>query len=967
MTDRLQALSDAGVSIWLDDLSRERIETGNLAELIKETLRRRRDHQPDDLRRRDRRRRALRRAGRRAGRRRRRRRRGDLRAHHRGRPQRLRRPAPRSPARPRADGRVSIEVEPDLANDTDATIASARALWQAVDRPNVLIKIPATEEGLPRDHRRDRRGHQRQRHADLLRGALPRGHGRLPDRPRAGPRRRASTSARIQSVASFFVSRVDTEVDTRLDEIGTAEALDAARQGGGRQRPARLRRVRGGRSPPTAGRRWPTPAPTPSARCGPRPGSRTPTTPTPSTSPTSWSADTVNTMPEKTLEAFADHGEVRGDVVTGRDEEGRAVLARLEEVGVDFADVLAVLEQRGRRQVREVLAGARRDRPRPDGAGERVTRAMACDESRAIARQHARRVRSTRRSSTASSPTGSRAGSRTATPPCGAEAAVDEAAKRLAWVGLQPDLARPGHRDLDAGRRARASADSPASCSAGWAARRSRPRSSAPPPAWSSTCSTPPSPTSSDARSRTASARRSWWCPRKSGGTVETDSQRRAFEQAFRDAGHRPGRADRGRHRPRAPRWRSPPARPATGSSWPTRTSAGATPRSPPSAWCRAGWPAPTSPVCSTRPRRSAPPWRPTTPTTPGCVLGALLGRGQPRRASTSSCSPTPARRYPGLGDWAEQLVAESTGKDGKGILPVVVELARRAAAQTARHARRTARDVRRGPGRRQRRRGRLRLERPPRPAARRAAARVGVRHRRRRPAARDQPVRPARRRERQGGRPQRCSTAPQTPRTPVFIDGPVTVYASDGLAARGHRHRRRRGGGAAGHARPRPRLPRGPGLPRPAPRRLARRAPRPAGAAHRPSGHLRLGPAVPALDRPVPQGRARDRRLPPGHLRTRRRPRRARAAPSPSRSSSPPRRSVTGRCSPTTAARCCGCTWSHPPASTSYARRSAEDGRRDDLAATRCATRGTGGCPASPGPAAWCCSASPATCRARS
>ena len=79
--------------------------------------------------------------------------------------------APVAEATDGVDGRVSIEVEPDLANDTDATIASAQALWSAVDRPNVLIKIPATDEGLPAITDRHRRGHQRQRDPDLRRSS----------------------------------------------------------------------------------------------------------------------------------------------------------------------------------------------------------------------------------------------------------------------------------------------------------------------------------------------------------------------------------------------------------------------------------------------------------------------------------------------------------------------------------------------------------------------------------------------------------------------------------------------------------------------------------------------------------------------------------------------------------------------------------------------------------------------------
>ena len=80
------------------------------------------------------------------------------------------------------DGRVSIEVDPRLAHDTEATIAEARALWWLVDRPNLFIKIPAARQGLPGDRRVPGRGDQHQRHADLLPAALRRGHGRLPRR-----------------------------------------------------------------------------------------------------------------------------------------------------------------------------------------------------------------------------------------------------------------------------------------------------------------------------------------------------------------------------------------------------------------------------------------------------------------------------------------------------------------------------------------------------------------------------------------------------------------------------------------------------------------------------------------------------------------------------------------------------------------------------------------------------------------
>ena len=117
-----------------------------------------------------------------------------------------------------ADGFVSVEVSPDLAHDTAATIRQAKELWERLDRPNVMIKIPATLEGLPAITETLAAGHQRQRHADLQPRAVPAGDRRVPRGPRAARSRRAAISAALASVASFFVSRVDTETDRRLPE-----------------------------------------------------------------------------------------------------------------------------------------------------------------------------------------------------------------------------------------------------------------------------------------------------------------------------------------------------------------------------------------------------------------------------------------------------------------------------------------------------------------------------------------------------------------------------------------------------------------------------------------------------------------------------------------------------------------------------------------------------------------------------
>ena len=161
------------------------------------------------------------------------------------------------------------------------------ALWWAVDRPNLLIKIPATVEGLPAVT------------ACLAEGicvnvtlifALDRYravHGRVPLRP-GGRRGGRARPRRHRSVASFFVSRVDTEVDKRLDAHRRPRGDRPQGQGGDRQRPARATRPSPRCSPARGGRRWPPRAPGRSARCGPRPASRTPPTTTPATSST-WS------------------------------------------------------------------------------------------------------------------------------------------------------------------------------------------------------------------------------------------------------------------------------------------------------------------------------------------------------------------------------------------------------------------------------------------------------------------------------------------------------------------------------------------------------------------------------------------------------------------------------------------------------------------------------------------------------
>jgi transaldolase len=347
MSDRLKALADAGVSIWLDDLSRERIESGNLADLVERRSvvgvttnptifaaaianGERYDEQVAQL-------------------------------VDKGEPVDrvvfelttedvrnacdIMRPVfDRTPA----DGRVSIEVEPDLANDTEGTIASARALWAAVDRPNALIKIPATLEGLPAITTAIAEGISvnvtlifgEQRYREVMDAYLT----GLEQAREAG--RDLST---IHSVASFFVSRVDTEVDKRLEAVA-AEGNDVALALRGKAAVANALVAYGAFEEVFGSDRWRDLEAAGANRQ--RPLWASTGVKNPDYDDIMYVRDlvvpeTVNTMPEKTLEAFADHGEILGDVVTGKAGEGSAILERLGELGIDFADVLWVLEQEG--------------------------------------------------------------------------------------------------------------------------------------------------------------------------------------------------------------------------------------------------------------------------------------------------------------------------------------------------------------------------------------------------------------------------------------------------------------------------------------------------------------------------------------------------------------------------------------------------------------------------------------------
>lgn len=343
--DRLQALADAGVSIWLDDLSRERLQSGNLRELITESHVVGVTTNPTIFA-------------------------GAL-ANGEAYDQQVRDLAGRGASVEDAvreitvadvqqacdvfsgtwestggvDGRVSLEVDPGLARDTEGTVAQAIDLWKAVDRPNLLVKIPATEAGLPAITRALAEGisvnvtliFSVERYRAVM-GAYLDG---LEQAAANG-----QTLAGIASVASFFVSRVDSEIDKRLEAIGTDEALALRGKAG----VANSRLAYAAFQEVFAGGRWEKLAG--QGAKAQRPLWASTGVKNPDYSDTLYVtelvvADTVNTMPEKTMQAFADHGEVHGDRVTGTAAEAQEVFDSLERVGVDLTDVFLALEDEG--------------------------------------------------------------------------------------------------------------------------------------------------------------------------------------------------------------------------------------------------------------------------------------------------------------------------------------------------------------------------------------------------------------------------------------------------------------------------------------------------------------------------------------------------------------------------------------------------------------------------------------------
>ncbi|TFI42803.1 transaldolase [Rhodococcus sp. 1R11] len=244
------------------------------------------------------------------------------------------------------DGRVSIEVDPRMAHDADKTYEQAVELWKIVDRPNLLIKIPATEEGIPAIAKVIGEGisvnvtliFSVERY-ELVMNAYLEGL--------EAARAAGHDLDKIHSVASFFVSRVDSEIDSRLDAIGTPDA--EALKGKAALANARLAYVAYQQVFEVAPRFREL------AGNGARPqrplwastGVKSDAYPDTMYVTELVSPNTVNTMPEKTMDAVADHGKIVGDTVSGKGPESQEIFDRISALGIDLTDVFLTLENEG--------------------------------------------------------------------------------------------------------------------------------------------------------------------------------------------------------------------------------------------------------------------------------------------------------------------------------------------------------------------------------------------------------------------------------------------------------------------------------------------------------------------------------------------------------------------------------------------------------------------------------------------
>ncbi|MFF6981516.1 transaldolase [Streptomyces sp. NPDC008343] len=345
MTDALKRLSEEGVAIWLDDLSRQRITSGNLAELIDQQHVVGVTTNPTIFQK------AI------SG--------GD------GYEQQLTDLAARKVTVEEAvrmittadvrdaadimrpvfdatdgqDGRVSIEVDPRLAHNTRATVAEAKQLAWLVDRPNTLIKIPATKAGLPAITEVIGLGisvnvtliFSLERYREVMDAYL------------AGLEKAKAKGldlSKIRSVASFFVSRVDTEIDKRIDALGTDEAKAARGKAG----VANARLAYEAYEEVFSSDRW-------SALENAGANKQRPLWASTGVKDKAYKAtlyvddlvapNTVNTMPEATLQATEETGSITGNTIEGTYQQARADLDAVERLGISYDDVVQLLEDEG--------------------------------------------------------------------------------------------------------------------------------------------------------------------------------------------------------------------------------------------------------------------------------------------------------------------------------------------------------------------------------------------------------------------------------------------------------------------------------------------------------------------------------------------------------------------------------------------------------------------------------------------
>ena len=240
------------------------------------------------------------------------------------------------------DGYVSIEVDPNFAYDTQATIDEAQRLHETIDRPNLFVKIPATEPGLPAIEEMIARGRSinvtlifsLQRYSEVAEAYI-RGLERLVEG--------GGDPGSVASVASFFVSRVDTEADRRLDEIGGHDELK------GKLAVANAKLAYQRYEEIFAGDRWQAleaKGATPQRCLWASTSTKNPEYRDVMYVEELIGPNTVDTMPDETIEAFQDHGEVAATLEQGIDEAKR-VFEELEQAGVDYGDVTATLEREG--------------------------------------------------------------------------------------------------------------------------------------------------------------------------------------------------------------------------------------------------------------------------------------------------------------------------------------------------------------------------------------------------------------------------------------------------------------------------------------------------------------------------------------------------------------------------------------------------------------------------------------------